>query len=75
MAPHGSVRRRWDLQQIHSINTTCRGLVLAGDVQHPGLGGRSTEEVHHPSKVLLQPGLSQDPSARLSLRLAGTLCP
>lgn len=25
VASHGSVRRRWDLQQIHSINTECRG--------------------------------------------------
>lgn len=39
-------------------------LVLAGDAQQPRFG--STEEVLHPSKVLLQPSLNQTLSARLS---------
>lgn len=36
--------------------------MLAGDAQDPRFGDRSTEEGLHPSKVLLQPGLRQDPS-------------
>lgn len=62
MAPPGSVRR-WDLQQIHGINTKCRGVWCWQEMpKTPDLGHRGTELGLHPAKVLLQPGLGQGPS-------------